>query len=58
MKCGPAILRKSLPPLKILRLIVISTDDLSEVMSGPLQYEEAARVCSQLKSGVSGVLID
>ena len=28
------------------------------VLSGPLQYEEVARVCSQLKPGVCGVLID
>ena len=34
------------------------TDDLSGVLSGPLQYEEVARVCSQLKPGVFGVLID
>ena len=27
-------------------------------MSEPLQYEEVARVCSQLKPGVCGVLID
>ena len=34
------------------------TDDPLGVLSGPLQYEEVARVCSQLKPGVSGVLID
>ena len=34
------------------------TDDPSRVLSGPLQYEEVARVCSQLKPGVCGVLID
>ena len=34
------------------------TDDPSGVLSGPLQYEEVARVCSQLKPGVCGVLID
>ena len=30
------------------------TDDPSGVLSGPLQYEEIARVCSQLKPGVQG----
>ena len=34
------------------------TDDASGVLSGPLQYNEVARVCSQLKLGVCGVLID
>ena len=34
------------------------TDDPSGVLSGLLQYEEVARVCSQLKPGVCGVLID
>ena len=34
------------------------TDYLSGVLSGPLQYEEVPRVCSQLKLGVCGVLID
>ena len=34
------------------------TDDPSGVLSGPFQYEEVARVCSQLKPGVCGVLID
>ena len=34
------------------------TDDPSGVLSGPLQYEEVARGCSQLKPGVCGVLID
>ena len=34
------------------------TDDPSGALSGPLQYEEAARVCSQLKPGVCGVLIE
>ena len=34
------------------------SDDRSGVLSGPLQYQEAARVCSQLKPGVCGVLID
>ena len=28
------------------------------VLSQPLQYEEVARICSNLKAGVSGVLID
>ena len=32
------------------------TDDRSGVLSGPLQYEKVARVCSQLKLGVCGVL--
>ena len=30
----------------------------SGVLSGPLQYDEVARVCLQLKLGVCGVLID
>ena len=34
------------------------TDDPSGVLSGPLQHEEVVRVCSQLKPGVCGVLID
>ena len=34
------------------------TDDPLRVLSGPLQYDEVARVCSQLKPGVCGVLID
>ena len=34
------------------------TVDPSGALSGPLQYEDVARVCSQLKSGVCGVLID
>ena len=34
------------------------TDDPSGVLSGPLQYEEVARVCSQLKPWVCGILID
>ena len=34
------------------------TDDPSGVLSGPLQYDEVARVCSQLKPGVCCVLID
>ena len=34
------------------------TDDPSGLLSGPLQYEEVARVCSQLKPWVCGVLID
>ena len=33
-------------------------DDPSGVLSGPLQHEEVARVSSQLKQGVCGVLID
>ena len=34
------------------------TDDPSGLLNGPLQYEEVARVCSQLKPGLCGVLID
>ena len=34
------------------------TDDPSGVLSSPLQYEEVVRVCSQLKPGICGVLID
>ena len=72
MKCGLAILRNSVPPLNIQfdsdfltrvtanvqEILTSCTDDPSGVLSGPLQYEEVARVCSQLEPGVCGVLID
>ena len=34
------------------------TEDSSGVLNEPLQYEEVAKVCSRLKRGTSGVLID
>ena len=34
------------------------TDDPSGVRCEPLQYEEVAAICSKLKPGVSGVMID
>ena len=42
----------------VQEIFISCTDDPSGVLSGPLQYEEVARVCSQLKPGVCGVLID
>ena len=42
----------------VQEIFTCCTDDPSVVLSGPLQYEEVARVCSQLKPGVCGVLID
>ena len=42
----------------VQEIFTYCTDDPSGVLSGPLQYEEVARVCSQLKPGVSRVLID
>ena len=36
----------------------ICVEDPSGVLNKPLVYEEVARVCSRLKLGVSGVLID
>ena len=73
MKCGLTILRNSVPPSEntqfdgdfltcvttnVQEIFTSCTDDSSGVLSGPLQYEEVARVCSQLKLGVCGVLID
>ena len=40
------------------RFLPSCTDNPSGVLSGPFQYEEVAQVCSQLKPGVCGVLID
>ena len=42
----------------VQQIFTSCTDDPSGVLSGPLQYEEVARVCSQLKPEVCGVLID
>ena len=42
----------------VQEIFTFRTDDRSGVLSGPLQYEEVARVCSQLKPGFCGVLID
>ena len=73
VKCGLAILRNSVPPSEniqfdsdfltrvtanVREIFTSCTDDPSGVLSGPLQYEEVARVYSQLKPGVCGVLID
>ena len=35
----------------VQEIFISCTDDPSGVLSGPLQYEEVARVCSQLKPG-------
>ena len=72
VQCGLVILRNSVPSeniqfdsdflthvtANVQEIFTSCTDDPSEVLSGPLQYEEVARVCLQLKSGVCGVLID
>ena len=73
VKYGLTILRNSVPHLKIIsfdsdfltrvtadvqEIFTSCTDDPSGVLSGALQYVEVARVCSQLKPGVCGVLID
>ena len=42
----------------VQEIFTSSTDDPSGVLTGPLQYEDVARVWSQLKSGVCGILID
>ena len=39
-------------------IFINCTEDSSGVLNEPLQYEEAAKVCSRLKRGTSGVLID
>ena len=71
MKCGLTILRNSVlsentqfdsdfltrVTTNVQEIFTSCTDDPSGVLSGPLQYEEAARVCSQLKPGVCGALI-
>ena len=33
-------------------------DDSSGVLCEPLQYEEVAAICSKLKPGISGIMID
>ena len=43
--------------VNVQEIFTSCTDDPSGVLSGPLQYEDIARVCSQLKPGVCGVLI-
>ena len=42
----------------VQEILTSCTDDPSGVLSGPLQYEEVARVCSQPKLGVYGAFID
>ena len=39
-------------------IFINCTEDSSGVLNEPLQYEEVAKVCSRLKRGTSGVLID
>ena len=73
VKCGLAILRNSVSPLKIFQfdsdfltrmtanvqeIFTCCTDDLLGILSGNLLYEEVTRVYSQLKPRVCGVLID
>ena len=43
---------------RVKEMLEICVDDPSGVLNEPLVYEEVARVCSRLKVGVSGVLID
>ena len=72
MKYGPAILKNWVRPFEniqfdsdflthvtadVQEIFTSCTDDPSGVLSGPLQYEEVARVRSQLKPEVCGVLI-
>ena len=52
------LLRSTCVTTDVQEIFTSCTDDVSGVLSGPLQYEEVARVCSQLKRGVCGVLID
>ena len=42
----------------VQKIFTSCTDDPSGVLSGPLQYQEVARVCSQLKPGLCCILID
>ena len=39
-------------------IFINCTEDSTGVLNEPLQYEEVAKVCSRLKRGTSGVLID
>ena len=43
---------------RVKELFEICVEDPSGVLNEPLVYEEVARLCSRLKLGVSGVLID
>ena len=43
---------------RVKEMFEICVEDPSGVLNEPLVYEEVARVCSRLKLGVSGVLID
>ena len=44
--------------VKVQGIFTSCTDDPSGLLSGPLQYEKVSRVCTHLKPGVCGVLID
>ena len=44
--------------VNVQEIFTSCTNDPSGVLSGPLQYEELARVCSQLKLEVCGASID
>ena len=43
---------------RVQGIFINYTEDSSGVLNEPLQYEEVAKVCSCLKRGTSGVLID
>ena len=43
---------------RVKSIYQICIDDSSAVLCEPLQYEEVAAICSKLKPGVSGVMID
>ena len=44
--------------VNVQEIFTSCTDDPSGLLSGPLQYEKVAGVCSHLKPGVCSVLID
>ena len=42
----------------VQKIFISCTNDCTGALSQPLEYEEVARICTNLKVGVSGVLID
>ena len=42
----------------VQEIFISCTNDCTGALSQPLEYEEVARVCTNLKAGESGVLID
>ena len=42
----------------VQEIFISCTNNCSGVLSQPLEYEEVAHICTNLKAGVSGVLID